>query len=80
MTFILILLIMINLLRNIFVAWNRNAEFILNRSIGKAVATEIGEDIIYSRKGAIVDTESSRERRGLTHLFYAWKFLDNEMQ
>ncbi len=59
---------------------NRNAELILNRSIGKAVATEIGEDIIYSRKGLITDTITSQKRRGLTHLFYAWKFRNDEMQ
>ncbi len=59
---------------------NRNAELVLNKSIGKAVATEIGEDIIYSRKGVINDSVTSNQRRGLTHLFYAWKFRNNEMQ
>ncbi len=59
---------------------NRSAELILNRSIGKAIATEIGEDIIYSRKGLITDTVTSNKRRGLTHLFYAWKFSNDEMQ
>ncbi len=59
---------------------NRNAELILNRSIGKAVATEIGEDIIYSRKGLITDSLTDKKRRGLTHLFYAWKFKNDEMK
>ena len=38
------------------------------------MATEVGEDIIYSRKGLITDSESNISKRGLTHLFYAWKF------
>ena len=59
---------------------NRNAELILNRSIGKALATEVGEDIIYSRKGLIKDPTNSINREGLTHLFYAWKFRNNEMK
>ncbi len=58
---------------------NRNAELILNRSIGKAIATEVGEDIIYSRKGKIIDENSKKDRRGMTHLFYAWKFKDKAM-
>tara|TARA_Y100001968_G_C19436530_1_gene760025 strand:+ start:112 stop:1305 length:1194 start_codon:yes stop_codon:yes gene_type:complete len=59
---------------------NRNAELILNRSIGKAIATEIGEDIIYSRKGTIKDFQDDKLREGLTHLFYAWKFSNDRMQ
>lgn len=58
---------------------NRNAEFILSSSLGKAVATEEGEDIIYSRKGQITDLETNKKMNGVTHLFYAHNFTDKQM-
>ncbi len=61
---------------------NRYAEYVLKSSLGKAMATEVGDDIIYSRKGLITDSRSltTKKKRGLTHLFYASKFVDNEMR
>ena len=58
---------------------NRNAEFILKNSLGKAIATEEGEDIIYSRKGQITDIESNKKMNGVTHLFYAHDFTNQQM-
>jgi len=58
---------------------NRNAEFILKSSLGKAIATEEGEDIIYSRKGEITDSQTNKKVKGVTHLFYAHHFTNNEM-
>ena len=58
---------------------NRNAEFILKSSLGKAIATEEGEDIIYSRKGEITDSQTNKKVKGVTHLFYAHNFTNNEM-
>ena len=58
---------------------NRNAEFILKSSLGKAIATEEGEDIIYSRKGQITDIETNKKTNGVTHLFYAHNFTNKQM-
>ena len=58
---------------------NRNAEFILKSSLGKAIATEEGEDIIYSRKGQITNLETNKTTNGVTHLFYAHDFTDKQM-
>jgi len=64
---------------NIVPSANRNAEIILANSLGRSFADEQGEDIIFSRKGEISDPYSSYKKRGVTHLFYAWKFVDGKM-
>jgi len=56
-----------------------NAEIILANSLGKSFTNEQGEDIIFSKKGEILDPYSSYKKRGVTHLFYAWKFIDGQM-
>ncbi len=58
---------------------NRNAEFTLKSSLGKAISTEEGEDVIYSRKGEIIDMKTNKVKRGVTHLFYAKDFTNNQM-
>ena len=58
---------------------NRNAEFILKSSLGKAISTERGEDIIYSRRGEVTDTKTNQKLDRVTHLFYAMDFTDNQM-
>ncbi len=58
---------------------NKNAEMILANSLGKSFTNEQGEDIIFSKKGEILDPYSSYKKRGVTHLFYAWKFIDGHM-
>ena len=57
---------------------NRSAEFTLQRALGKAIAAEKGDDIVYSRFGRVSrsDGESSK---GLTQLFYASEFKDGTM-
>ena len=58
---------------------NKNAEIILANSLGSSFANEQGEDIIFSKKGEIFDPYSNYRKKGVTHLFYAWKFVDGEM-
>ena len=49
---------------NIVPTSNRNAEITLSRSLGKAFASEQGEDIIYSKKGYITDNLSDYKKKG----------------
>ena len=58
---------------------NRSAEDTISVALGKAFTSEQGEDIIYSQKGYIVDPNTNLKKRGVTHLFYAWKFIEGEM-
>ncbi len=64
---------------NIVPNTNKNAEIVLANSLGTSFANEQGEDIIFSKKGQILDPYSSYRKRGVTHLFYAWKFVDGKM-
>ena len=57
---------------------NRSAEITLRRALGKAIATEKGSNIVYSRFGRIQDPDGSTSK-GLTQLFYARQFLDGVM-
>ena len=57
---------------------NRSAEFTLQRALGKAIAAEKGEDIVYSRFGRVSGPDGIKGN-GLTQLFYATKFKDGEM-
>jgi len=57
---------------------NRSAEFTLQRSLGKAIAAEKGDDIIYSRFGRVTGPDGDAGK-GLTQLFYATKFRDGKM-
>ena len=64
---------------NIVPITNKNAEIILANSLGRSFANEQGEDIIFSKKGDILDPYSTNKKRGVTHLFYAWKFIEGQM-
>ena len=64
---------------NIVPIANKNAEVVLANSLGRSFSSERGEDIIFSKKGEILDPSSSFKKRGVTHLFYAWKFVDGKM-
>ena len=64
---------------NIVPNTNKSAEIVLAKSLGKSFAQEQGEDIIFSKKGEILDPYSSSKKRGVTHLFYATKFIDGQM-
>ena len=64
---------------NIVPIANKNAEIVLANSLGSSFANEQGEDIIFSKKVEILDPYSSDKKRGVTHLFYAWKFVGGEM-
>ncbi len=57
---------------------NRSAEITLRRALGKAIATEKGNNIVYSRFGRVQQADGSSDR-GLVQLFYASKFLDGTM-
>nr|WP_049750898.1 LptF/LptG family permease [Prochlorococcus marinus] len=58
---------------------NRNSEYILQNSLGKAISNQIGEDIIFSRKGRIDGLKDEKKRKSLTHLFYAGKIDKNKI-
>ena len=64
---------------NIVPSTNKNAEIVLANSLGKSFTNEQGEDIIFSKKGEILDPYSSYKKRGVTHLFYASKFKNGQM-
>ena len=64
---------------NIVPVTNKNAEIILADSLGRSFADEQGEDIIFSKKGEILDPYSNQKKRGVTHLFYARKFFEGQM-
>tara|TARA_B100001250_G_scaffold172481_1_gene148477 strand:- start:10 stop:1197 length:1188 start_codon:yes stop_codon:yes gene_type:complete len=64
---------------NIVPIANKNAEIVLANSLGRSFSKEQGEDIIFSKKGEILDPYSSYKKKGVTHLFYAWKFVDGKM-
>ena len=57
---------------------NRSAEFTLQRALGKAIAAEKGDDIVYSRFGRVTEPDGVIGN-GLTQLFYASKFQDGTM-
>lgn len=57
---------------------NLAASNTLERALGKAIASEKGNDILYSRFGRI-KMEEGESTRVLTHIFYARKFLRGEM-
>jgi len=59
---------------------NRNAEITLKSALGKSLATEKGNDIIYSKFGLVTDEKTQVTRDGLTHLFYSRRFRNGEMQ
>ena len=58
---------------------NSKAEFVLRSSLGKSIAIEKGEDIIYSRKGTITDSDNKKVSQSLTHIFYAKDYTDGFM-
>ena len=58
---------------------NRMAEVTLNRALGRSIATEKGDDIIYSRFGDISGSDLNEDTRGLTQIFYAKEFRNNVM-
>ncbi len=58
---------------------NRFAEVTLQRALGRSLATEKGEDIIYPQFGRLSSDADEGSRRGLTQLFYARSFENGEM-
>ena len=64
---------------NIVPIANKNAEIVLANSLGRSFANEQGEDIIFSKKGEIIDPYSNYKKKGVTHLFYARKFFEGQM-
>ena len=57
---------------------NRSAEVTLSNALGAAIASEKGDDIIYSRFGRLEQADGST-KKGLQQLFYAGKFRDGTM-
>ncbi len=58
---------------------NSKADVVLRGSLGKSFTMEEGEDIIYSLKGNIVDSDNNKVSRSLTHIFYAKDYTDGFM-
>ncbi|MEB3246343.1 MAG: LptF/LptG family permease, partial [Synechococcus sp.] len=58
---------------------NTQAEVTLQKALGRALATEKGKDIIYSRFGRVTEPNSDRSGRGLKQLFYSRRFDKGEM-
>ncbi|NDD68144.1 MAG: YjgP/YjgQ family permease [Synechococcaceae bacterium WB9_4xC_028] len=57
---------------------NRSAEITLQRALGKAIATEKGDNIVYSRFGRLAGADGQSDK-GLAQLFYAREFRDGTM-
>ena len=57
---------------------NRSAEVTLSNALGTAIASEKGDDIIYSRFGRLEQADGST-KKGLQQLFYAGTFRDGTM-
>jgi lipopolysaccharide export system permease protein len=58
---------------------NLEATNSLERALGKAISTEKGSNIMYSRFGRVA-TEGGERVKMLTHIFYARNFLRGEMK
>ena len=58
---------------------NTQAEIELQRGIGRAIATEQGEDITFTNFGRIQGTAAQKSSRGLKQLFYSRRFENGEM-
>ena len=61
---------------------NRIAENTLRESLGKAIGSEEGKHIMFSRYGSQVDSLNrvSKSQENLTHIFYAKYFRNNFME
>ncbi len=59
---------------------NRNAEITLQRALGKAISSEKGDDIVYSRFGKITSSNRGDSGKGLAQLFYAKEFRGGAMK
>ena len=57
---------------------NRSAEVTLSNALGAAIASEKGDDIIYSRFGRLEQADGST-KKGLQQIFYAGTFRDGTM-
>ncbi len=58
---------------------NRSADITLQSALGRAISTEKGNNIIFSRFGRISGPNPEDEDKGLTQLFYAKRFRKNAM-
>ena len=61
---------------------NRVAENTMRASLGKAISSEEGKHIMFSRYGAQIDSSNqvSKSSENLTHIFYAKFFRNNFME
>jgi len=61
---------------------NRLAENIMRSSLGKAISSEEGKHIMFSRYGSQIDSSNkiSKSNENLTHIFYAKFFRNNFME
>ena len=59
---------------------NSSAEVALKRALGKAIATEKGKHVVFSRFGRISGKDDEETNQGLSQLFYAKEFHRGEME
>jgi lipopolysaccharide export system permease protein len=59
---------------------NLAANNTLERALGRALSSERGENILYSRFGERIAPNGTNSGTGLTHIFYARNFINGEMQ
>jgi len=52
---------------------------VLNQALGKAIAGEQGDNVVYSKYGKITNPDGS-ESKGLTHFFYAQRYNKGVME
>ncbi len=58
---------------------NRSAEVTLKSALGRAISTEKGDNIIYSRFGTLSNKDKTKKTKGLAQLFYAKEFRNSQM-
>jgi len=58
---------------------NLAANNTLERALGRALSSERGENILYSRFGTRIGKDGADSGSGLTHIFYARNFMKGEM-
>jgi len=59
---------------------NSSAEVTLKRALGKAISTEKGKHVVFSRFGQISGKDDEETNKGLSQLFYAREFHRGEME
>ncbi len=57
----------------------RQSKIVLNRALGRAIAGEQKDNVLFSKYGTVTNPDGSQQK-GLTHFFYAQTFKNGVMQ